>query len=129
MDLYVHINANNKPWIDAVSTTAQDGYTLKPALLDSQKLALLNFPDKCYVDDNGAVVTPDNLPLSDAEKQAQEASLTITKLQQQVSDLSSQVNQANSDKESLQSQIASLMIEISKLQSPAQTATTTGGGK
>lgn len=129
MDLYVHINANNKPWIDAVSTTAQDGYTLKPALLDSQKLALLNFPDKCYVDDNGAVVTPNQLPLNDAEKQAQQTNMTIDNLQKQVTDLTSQINQANSDKDALQSQIASLMIEISKLQAPAQTTTTTGGGK
>lgn len=126
--LYVHLDNTGK-WIDSVSTEQKVGYQAKPGLLDSQIIALINFPTKCWVDDNGAVVTPDNLPLSDAEKQAQEASLTITKLQQQVSDLSSQVNQANSDKESLQSQIASLMLEISKLQTPTQTTSTTGGAK
>lgn len=123
--LYVHINENNKPWIDAVSTTSQEGYVAKPGLLDNQIIALMNYPDKCYVDDSGAVITPNQLPLSQAEQQAQQATLTINGLKQQVTDLTGQITQANADKEALQSQIAGLMVEISKLQQPA----TTGGAK
>lgn len=123
--LYVHINENNKPWIDKVSTEKLDGYEAKPGLLDSQIIALMNYPDKCYVDDSGAVITPNQLPLSQAEQQSQEATLTINGLKQQVTDLTGQITQANADKQALQSQIAGLMVEISKLQQPA----TTGGAK
>lgn len=123
--LYVHINENNKPWIDKVSTQPLDGYDAKPGLLDIQIIALMKFPDKCYVDDSGAVITPNQLPLSQAEEQAQQATLTIDNLKQQVANLTAQIKQANADKEELQSQIAGLMVEISKLQQPA----TTGGAK
>lgn len=122
--LYVHVDNSGK-WIDSVSTEQKDGYQAKPGLLDNQIIALMNFPTKCWVDDNGAVVTPNQLPLSQAEEQAQQATLTIDNLKQQINDLTAQITQANADKQALQSQIAGLMVEISKLQQPA----TTGGAK
>lgn len=105
--LYVHVNQNNKPWIDAVSITAQDGYDAKPALLDSQIVALINYPDKCYVDDTGAVVTPSNLPMSDAEKNAQENQQAVATLQGQVTTL----QQSNAQ---LQKQLSALVLSLAK---------------
>lgn len=115
--LYVHVSEENKPWIDAVVTEPKDGFDAKPGLLDSQVLALIKYPTKCWVNNNGAVMTPDNLPLSDAEQKAQQNDLIIKQLQDQVSQLTSQVNQSNSDKSALQSQIANLTEQIGKLQS------------
>ena len=113
--LYVHVDNSGK-WIDSVSTEQKDGYQAKPGLLDNQIIALMNFPTKCWVDDNGAVVTPDSLPLSDAEQKYQQNDLTIKNLQEQVTQLVSQVNQANADKQSLQNQITVLTQQISSLQ-------------
>lgn len=113
--LYVHVDNSGK-WIDSVSTEKKDGYQAKPGLLDNQIIALMNFPTKCWVDDNGAVVTPDNLPLSNAEQKYQQNDLTIKNLQEQVTQLVSQVNQANADKQSLQNQITVLTQQISSLQ-------------
>lgn len=128
-NFYVKVSDTDKPYLLDVSMEQKEGYVLVTGIMDSQILALTKFPTKCYLDDNGALVTPNQIPLSVAEQQAQQTNLTIDNLQKQVTDLTSQVNQANADKEALQSQIASLMIEISKLQAPAQTTTTTGGGK
>lgn len=113
--LYVHVDNTGK-WIDSVSTEEKDGYQAKPGLLNNQIIALMNFPSKCWVDDNGAVITPDNLPLSDAEQKYQQNDLTIKNLQEQVAQLVSQVNQANADKQSLQNQITVLTQQISSLQ-------------
>lgn len=114
--LYVHVSETNKPWIDEVATEEKEGFEAKPALLDSQISALINFPTKCWVDNNGAVITPDSLPLSDAEQKYQQNDLTIKNLQEQVTQLVSQVNQANADKQSLQNQITVLTQQISSLQ-------------
>ena len=106
--LYVHVNQNNKPWIDAVSTTAQEGYVAKPALLDNQIAALMNYPDKCYVDENsGAVITPQDLPMSDAEKNAQENQQAVATLQGQVTTL----QQSNAQ---LQKQLSALVLSLAK---------------
>ena len=106
--IYVHINENNKPWIDAVSTTSQEGYVAKSALLDSQIAALVNYPDKCYVDENsGAVITPQDLPMSEAEKNAQANQQAVTTLQGQVATL----QQANSQ---LQKQLSALVLSLAK---------------
>lgn len=105
--LYVHVNEQNKPWIDKVSTQPLDGYDAKNGLLDYQILALVNFPDKCWVDDNGAVVTPQDLPLSEAEQNAQKAQETINQLTGQVTTLS----QSNSN---LQKQLSNLILSIAK---------------
>ena len=118
--LYVHIDEQNKPWIDKVSTEKLDGYEAKPGLLDNQIIALMNFPDKCYVDDNGVVVTPNQLPLSEAEKQSQQSQLQLEKMQSQIKDMQSDINTLSIDKATLQAALNSANADNNNLKQQIQ---------
>lgn len=124
MDLYVHINANNKPWIDSVSTEQKDGYVSVSGLMDYQKLALLNYPTKCFLDDNGVLHAPTDLPDEDVNtvKLLQEK---VSEMQEKINGLTSDLSSATQDNQAkatqvknLQDQVAQMLLKIAQLNKP-----------
>lgn len=71
--LYVHMDQVKKPYLDDVSTEKKDGYTEinANALMSNQLIAVMKYPQTCYLDESGALHAPTDLPISDEEKQAQ----------------------------------------------------------
>lgn len=138
MDLYVHINANNKPWIDMVSTEQKDEYVAVSGLMDYQKLALLNYPDKCFLDDNGVLHAPTDLPDEDVN-QVKLLQEKVSEMQGKINGLTSDLSSATQDNQvkatqvkNLQNQVAQMLLKIAQLNKSAQAQTTTtvqGGNK
>lgn len=102
MKIYVKQSATDKPYIEKASTESLDGYVAKDGLLNSQIIALLNYPTKCYVDDSGVVVVPNQIPLSDAEKQAQDIKLQFESMSKQITDMQKTIDDLSTDKANLQ---------------------------
>lgn len=125
MTLYVHVNEQNKPWIDMVSTEQKDGYVGVSGLMDYQKLALLNYPTKCFLDDNGVLHAPTDLPTSEQQKQAQlvpELQDKVNSLNSTIGNLQNELKTANADNSAkvqkitdLQNQVARLVLKIAQL--------------
>lgn len=143
--LYVHVSTTDKPYLDDWSNEQKEGYVAVPALLDTQVLALTKYPTKCYLDDSGALVVPNQIPASQAEQeqsalnqkindlsgQLSNMNATITQLQNDKADLAKQLADSQADDtakdntiKALQSQVAQLMLASVK---PA--TATTGGAK
>lgn len=125
--LYVKVNDTDKTWIVDVSTEQKDGYVAKPGLLNDQKIALLDYPDKCYVDETGAVITPNQLPMSDAEKQAAQNKIdisdfkdSINSLNKQITDMQANIDTLTNDKTKLQSALNSANADNDSLKSQIQ---------
>lgn len=115
MQLYVKQTDQSKPYLSDVSTEDKEGYVLKPALTTNQVVALLNYPDKCFLDDNGAVIVPNQLPLDEQQQEAEKVKASIVDLNNKITELSNdnttlnnQLANANSDKAALQVQIANI---------------------
>lgn len=88
MALYVHVNENNAPYLDAISFEEKEGYDEKDYLSVDKMTTLITNPTKCYLDKDGNIVVPDIQPeLSDTDKQLQEAQKTIEIMQKQLSSL------------------------------------------
>lgn len=100
--IYVKVSETDKPYIEKVSTEPLAGYEAKNGLLNDQIIALLNYPTKCYVDDSGVVFTPNQMPLSDAEKQAQNIKLEFADMKQQITDMQTTIDNLTKDKVNLQ---------------------------
>lgn len=125
MTLYVHVNEQNKPWIDMVSTEQKDGYVSVSGLMDYQVIALLNYPTKCFMDDNGVIHAPQDLPMSEQQKQAQlvpELQNKVNSLNSTIGNLQSELKTANADNSAkaqqitdLQNQVARLVLKIAQL--------------
>lgn len=125
--LYVKVNETDKTWIVDVSTEQKDGYVAKPGLLNDQKIALLDYPDKCYVDETGAVITPNQLPMSDAEKQAAQNKIdisdfkdSINSLNKQITDMQANIDTLTNDKTKLQSALNSANADNTNLKAQIQ---------
>mgnify|MGYP000859619437 CR=1 FL=1 len=125
--LYVKVNDTDKTWIVDVSTEQKDGYVAKPGLLNDQKIALLDYPDKCYVDETGAVITPNQLPMSDAEKQAAQNKIdisdfkdSINSLNKQITDMQANIDTLTNDKTKLQSALNNANADNTNLKSQIQ---------
>lgn len=125
MKIYVHVSEQNKPWIDMVSTEQKDGYVSVSGLMDYQVIALLNYPTKCFMDDNGVIHAPQDLPMSEQQKQAQlvpELQNKVNSLNSTIGNLQSELKTANADNSAkaqqitnLQNQVARLVLKIAQL--------------
>lgn len=120
MKIYVKQSATDKPYIEKASTEALDGYVAKEGLLNDQIIALLNYPTKCYLNDSGAVITPNQIPLSNAEKQAQDMQLQFTNMQKQIADMQADITALSSDKASLQDALNKSNTENANLKKQLQ---------
>lgn len=103
---YVHLSQTDKPYLDDWSNDAKDGYQPVPAIMDSQILALTKFPTKCYLDDSGALVVPNQIPASQAEQEQSALNQKINDLSGQLSNMSATITQLQNDKADLAKQLA-----------------------
>lgn len=113
MTLYVHVNESNKPWIDMVSTEKKDGYVAVSGLMDYQTLALLNFPDKCFLDDLGIVHAPNDLPISEQEKNEE----LVKSMQSKVDILNDNVKLLTNERDSVKNDNNNLTNQVKLMQS------------
>lgn len=118
--IYVKVSETDKPYIEKVSTEPLEGYEAKNGLLNDQIIALLNYPTKCYVDDNGVVFTPNQIPLSDAEKQAQTIKLEFADMKQQITDMQTTIDNLNKDKINLQTALNNANTDNNNLKQQIQ---------
>lgn len=118
--IYVKVSETDKPYIESVSTEALDGYVAKDGLLNSQIIALLNYPTKCYVDDSGVVVVPNQIPLSDAEKQAQDIKLQFESMSKKITDMQKTIDDLATDKANLQNALNNANADNNNLKQQIQ---------
>ena len=104
--LYVHVSTTDKPYLDDWSNEQKEGYVAVPALLDTQVLALTKYPTKCYLDDSGALVVPNQIPASQAEQEQSALNQKINDLSGQLSNMSATITQLQNDKADLAKQLA-----------------------
>lgn len=80
---YVKQSEKNAPYLEDWSNEQKDGYKPVPAIMDSQIIALTKFTDKCFLNESGALITPNQVPLSEQERQraATEAKIDDLKAQ------------------------------------------------
>jgi hypothetical protein len=97
--LYVKINENDKPYLADVTVEQKDGYTAVYPM-DSQVLALVRYTSKCFLKDDGTLVVPDQVPMSQAEMQLAD----LVKADANKDDLI----------KNLQSQVAKLTMAVAK---------------
>ena len=121
--IYVKVSETDKPYIEKVSTEPLDGYEAKNGLLNDQIIALLNYPTKCYVDESGVVFTPNQIPLSESEKQAQNIKLEFDDMKQKMLDIQTTIDYLTTDKTNLQTALnnantdnANLKLQIQSMQ-------------
>lgn len=141
--LYVHVSTNDKPYLDDWSNEQKEGYVAVPALLDTQVLALTKYPTKCYLDDSGALVVPNQIPASQAEQeqsalnqkindlsgQLSNMSATITQLQNDKADLAKQLADSQADDTAKDNTIKALQSQVAQLMLASVKPATTGGAK
>lgn len=104
--LYVHVSTTDKPYLDDWSNEQKEGYVAVPALLDTQVLALTKYPTKCYLDDSGALVVPNQIPASQAEQEQSALNQKINDLSGQLSNMNATITQLQNDKADLAKQLA-----------------------
>lgn len=103
--LYVHVSTTDKPYLDDWSNEQKEGYVAVPALLDTQVLALTKYPTKCYLDDSGALVVPNQIPASQAEQEQAQMTQKMNDLGGQIAQMQTTINQLQSDKTTLEQQL------------------------
>lgn len=141
--LYVHVSSSDKPYLDDWSNEQKEGYVSVPALLDTQVLALTKYPTKCYLDDSGALVVPNQIPASQAEQEQSALNQKINDLSGQLSNMNTTIIQLQNDKADLAKQLAdsqaddtakdntikALQAQVAQLMlASVKSATTTNGG-
>lgn len=129
MQLYVKQSDANKPYLEKASTENLDGYTLKSALTADQVIKLINFPAQCYLDDNGAVIVPNQVPMSDQEQSAQKLALQVNDLNSQIAQLQSQLTASQSDDQAKDNTIKALQSQVAQLMLASVKPVTNGGAK
>lgn len=141
--LYVHVSTTDKPYLDDWSNEQKEGYVAVPALLDTQVLALTKYPTKCYLDDSGALVVPNQIPASQAEQeqsalnqkindlsgQLSNMNATITQLQNDKADLAKQLADSQADDTAKDNTIKALQSQVAQLMLASVKPATTGGAK
>lgn len=118
--IYVKVSETDKPYIEKVSTEPLEGYEAKNGLLNDQIIALLNYPTKCYVDDNGVVFTPNQIPLSESEKQAQNIKLEFADMKQKMLDMQTTIDNLTTDKTNLQTALNNANTDNNNLKAQIQ---------
>lgn len=113
---YVKQSEKNAPYLEDWSNEPKDGYKPVPAIMDGQIVALTKFTDKCFLNETGALITPNQLPLSEQEQRQAAAEAKIDDLKAQL-----KTSVANSEKQ--QQLINYLTIKLNSL------GTENGGGK
>lgn len=106
--MYVHVNEINKPWIDKISSSEIDGYIPAPGLMDYQILALNKYPDKCYLDNNGVVHAPNDLPIDEQEMQK----INMNELETSVKLMKTDITNLSQDKNDLEKQRQDLIDKL-----------------
>lgn len=141
--LYVHVSTTDKPYLDDWSNEQKEGYVAVPALLDTQVLALTKYPTKCYLDESGALVVPNQIPASQAEQeqsalnqkindlsgQLSNMNATITQLQNDKADLAKQLADSQADDTAKDNTIKALQSQVAQLMLASVKPATTGGAK
>jgi predicted butyrate kinase (DUF1464 family) len=124
---YVKVNENEKPYLEAVSQTAQDGYT-EVQVMDSEIVGLVKFTTKCFLKDNGAVQVPGELPLDEQQKQLADMQSQLNQLTADRDNLKKQLDTANKQSQAQQAIISILTAKLNQLGQNVQSVLAQNGG-
>lgn len=120
MKIYVKVSDTDKPYLSGASTEALDGYTSIEGLTNDQAIAALSRPNKCYVDDNGVLIVPNQIPLSQAEKDAQSVKLQLEGMSKRITDMQKTIDDLATDKANLQTALNSANADNNNLKQQIQ---------
>lgn len=120
MKVYVKISATDGPYLSNASTEALDGYVAKEGLTDNQAITVLSRPDKCYLDDNGVVIVPNQIPLSQADRDYKKFELQLSTMSQQITDMQATIDDLTKDKVNLQTALTNANTDNTNLKAQIQ---------
>lgn len=120
MKIYVKVSDTDKPYLSGSSTEALDEYTSIEGLTNDQAIAALSRPNKCYVDDNGVLIVPNQIPLSQAEKDAQSVKLQLEGMSKQITDMQATIDDLTKDKVNLQTALTNANTDNTNLKAQIQ---------
>lgn len=105
--VYVKLQENSK-YLDSISFEPKDGYTQKYPITADDWYKLINYPTKCFLNENGAIVYPNQVPANQQEQD-------IYSLKQEIAQLKSANNSLVADNNSKDSQINDLNTRVGQL--------------
>lgn len=120
MKVYVKVSATDGPYLSNASTEALDGYVAKEGLTDNQAITVLSRPDKCYLDDNGVVIVPNQIPLSQADRDYKKFELQLSTMSQQITDMQATIDDLTKDKVNLQTALNNANTDNTNLKAQIQ---------
>ena len=120
MKVYVKVSDTDKPYLSGSSTEALDGYVAKEGLTDNQAITVLSRPDKCYLDDNGVVIVPNQIPLSQADRDYKKFELQLSTMSQQITDMQATIDDLTKDKVNLQTALTNANTDNTNLKAQIQ---------
>lgn len=120
MKVYVKVSATDGPYLSNASTEALDGYVAKEGLTDNQAITVLSRPDKCYLDDNGVVIVPNQIPLSQADRDYKKFELQLSTMSQQITDMQATIDDLTKDKVNLQTALTNANTDNTNLKAQIQ---------
>ncbi|CAI2609953.1 hypothetical protein AKUH4B202J_08500 [Apilactobacillus kunkeei] len=120
MKIYVKVSDTDKPYLSGASTEALDGYTSIEGLTNDQAIATLSRPNKCYMDDNGVLIVPNQIPLSQSEKDAENVKIQLTDMNKKLVDMQTTITTLNTDKSNLQTALNNANTDNANLKAQIQ---------
>lgn len=120
MKVYVKVSATDSPYLSNASTEALDGYVAKEGLTDNQAITVLSRPDKCYLDDNGVVIVPNQIPLSQADRDYKKFEIQLSTMSQQITDMQATIDDLTKDKVNLQTALTNANTDNTNLKAQIQ---------
>lgn len=120
MKIYVKVSDTDKPYLSGSSTEALDGYVAKEGLTDNQAITVLSRPDKCYLDDNGVVIVPNQIPLSQADRDYKKFEIQLSTMSQQITDMQATIDDLTKDKVNLQTALTNANTDNNNLKAQIQ---------
>lgn len=120
MKVYVKVSDTDKPYLSNASTEALDGYVGIEGLTNDQAIAALSRPNKCYMDDNGVLIVPNQIPLSQAEKDAENVKIQLTDMNKKIVDMQTTITNLTTDKSNLQTALNNANTDNANLKAQIQ---------
>lgn len=85
--IYVKVSETNAPYIDLISFEPQEGFVEKEDLPADKMVTLINFTNKCWIDNNGDIQVSNDKLMTDADKQNAQLNMQLNMVQTQFSNL------------------------------------------
>lgn len=117
---YVKKSEKDNPYLENWSNEPKPDYVAVPAITDEQIIRLTKFTKKCYLTEDGVLVTPHEVPLSVQERQTQEYEKRLKVIEEQL-------DKSQLDKQKQAELIGFLIDRLNSLGNQAAENTNDGG--